>query len=85
MSQTLAGHREVEAVGKAETEDDSHTNGDDGDARRNHTRSYTFNNNGSRTCQTSLRNLLGGLVRMRSVIFGSLTDNDACSKSADDG
>ena len=62
VSQTFAGHREVEAVGKAEAEDDSHTDSNHGDAGRNHTRAYTFNNNGGGTRQTSLRNFLGGLV-----------------------
>ena len=85
MSQAVGRHRQVEAVGKAETQHDGDTNGDNGNAGGNHAGSYTFNNNGGRTGETSLGNLLGGLVAMRSVIFGSLTDDDTGGKTRNDG
>ena len=84
VCQTLARHAQVETVGKAEAEDDGHTDGDDGDAGGYHARAYTFYYNSSGTRQSCLRNLLGGLVRVRRVVLGGLSDDDTGCQSADD-
>ena len=84
MRQTLRSHREVETVGTEVAEHDGHTDSDHGDTSGNHTRTDTLDDHSSSTRLSCLGNLLGGLIRVRGVVFCSLSDDHASSQTRDD-
>ena len=74
----------IELDGKQVTQHDGHADGDHGDAGRHHARADTFDDHGSRACQSGLRDFLRGLIAVRGVVFRSLTDDDTGSQTRDD-
>ena len=59
VGNTLGAHSEVETISTHIAKHDSYADGEYGDAGRNHSCSYTFYYNGSRTGKTCLGDFLG--------------------------
>ena len=53
--------------------------------RGNHTQADSVDDDGGRACLGSLGKFLGGLIRVRSIVFGGLSDDDACKQTRDHG
>ena len=84
MLDVLRVHVHLEAIGAKVGQHNSHADSQHGDARRDHSRTNTFNNHRGRTRLSGGRDILGGLVAVGGVVLRSLSDDDACGKTADD-
>ncbi len=81
----LGSEGQLEAVGAEVAQYDGYGDGDDRDAGGDHSRTDTFDDNGSRARLASRCYLLGRLEAQRGVILRGLADDDAGQQTADDG
>ena len=81
----LSTHREIEMISAEITQHNGHTDSKHGDARGNHTRTDTFDDDRGRSSLGRFGNSLGGLITMRGVILCGLSDDDARRETTDDG